>query len=71
MAVPPVSGGALVCMGVLFTQLGIPTSALALAATLNIFLDFVCTGTKIAMIELELTQQAGILGMIDYDVLRK
>ena len=70
MACPPVSGGMLVCMGVLFSQLGIPSSAIALATTLSILMDFICTGARVGMLQMELTWQANKLGLIDKEKLQ-
>jgi len=60
----------LVCMGVLFSQLGIPSSAIALATTLSILMDFICTGARVGMLQMELTWQANKLGLIDKEKLQ-
>ncbi len=70
-AVPPVAGGTLACLGVLFAQLGIPSEALAVAGTLSLFLDMINTGTRIGFLHLELTAQADILGALDREILRR
>ena len=70
MACPPVSGGMLVCMGVLFSQLGIPSSAIAIATTLSILMDFICTGARVGLLQMELTWQANKLGLIDKKILQ-
>ncbi len=70
LAVPPVSGGALVCIGILLTQLGIPGEALAAAGILSIVIDFIETGFGIGLRELELVLQADAAGMLDPETLR-
>ena len=70
-ATPPVSGGPLACIGVMFTQLGIPGEAMALAATLGVILDFVCTGFMLGMVQIELVLQSDHLGMLDKEILSK
>ena len=70
-AVPPVAGGVLACVGILFSQLGIPSEALATASITIFLLDFISTGFSLGLRHLELVLQAGDLGMLDTDVLRK
>ena len=70
-ATPPVAGGALACVGILFAQFGIPQEALATASILLFLLDFVCTGFGLGMRHLELVLQAGHHGLLDTKVLRK
>ena len=63
-AAPPVSGGTLACIGIMLTQLNIPPDALAVSATLSVLLDFICTGTKIGFLHMELALQADKLGCL-------
>lgn len=70
-AVPPVSGGSLACIGLLLSQLGIPTQALGIAGALGLILDFVVTGFGIGMRHMELALQAEKLGMLNLDKLRR
>ena len=69
MAAPPVSGGMLVVMGILMTQLGIPDSSLAVAALLGIVTDFISTGTRVGIIHCEMVIQADRLNMLDRKIL--
>lgn len=71
LATPPVAGGTLACLGVMLSQLGVPAEALAISATLSVLMDFICTGTKIGIMHLELALQADRLGMLDMETLRK
>ena len=70
-AAPPVSGGMLACLGIMLTQLGIPAEALAISATLSILLDFICTGTEIGLLHMELAIQADHLGLLRRDILEE
>lgn len=69
MAMPPVSGGMLVCMGLLMAQLNVPSVGLAAAGILGIILDFITTGSKIAITHMELLLQAEHLKLMDRAVL--
>jgi len=71
IAAPPVPGGTLACMSIILAQLGIPAEALPMTLTINVLLDFVCTGGKIWMLQLELALQADRLELLDYDILRR
>lgn len=70
-AAPPVSGGTLACIGIMLTQLNVPEEALAVAATLSVLLDFLCTGTKVGFLNMELAVQADRLGSLKRKVLNK
>ena len=58
MTTPPVSGGMLVCIGMLMTQLNIPMEGIAIAGILGIVTDFIATGFKIGISHLELLLEA-------------
>ncbi len=70
LATPQVSGGALICLGLMMTQLGIPMEGLALAGTLALVLDFFTTGAKVAGQHMEMILQAGHLKLLDTETLR-
>ena len=70
-ATPQVSGGALICLGILMTQLNIPSEGIAVAGTLAMILDFISTAAKVLGQHLEMTLQAHKLEMIDLEVLRR
>lgn len=69
--VPPVSGGPLICVGVLLAQLGIPMESLAVAATLSMLFDFVETATRLCGNHLELVMLTDRLGTLDRETLEK
>ena len=69
VATPPVAGGTLICIKTMLVQLGMPASALAIAATLSIILDFFSTGTRIGMLQMEMMLQAEKLGLLNKDIL--
>ena len=55
----------------MFTQLGIPAGALAIAATLSLFLDLINTGSRLGFLHMELAAQADLLGALDKETLRR
>lgn len=61
---PPVPGGMLVCYGLMFTELGIPESALALVTAIDVILDYPVTATRIGTIMLEVYDAACSLGVV-------
>ena len=71
IATPNVSGGALICVGVMMKNLNMPDSALALAGTLIIVLDFYCTAARNLSHELDVFLQAKKFGKVDESVLQR
>ena len=69
VTIPPVSGGAVICLGLLMAQLNVPMDGLAVAGILAITLNFWETFTGIGTIHLELMLQADHLNMLDKDIL--
>lgn len=70
LAMPPIPGGALTCYTVMFTQLGIPGEALALAVAINSMIDFIATASNLTCLQVEVTTVAGQLEMLDAECLR-
>ncbi len=70
IANPPVSGGVLVSLGIIFTQLNIPNEGLAIAGTLALIMDFIICASKIVSHQFEMTVQADHLDMLDKDTLK-
>ena len=70
LAMPPIPGGALTCYTVMFTQLGIPDEALALAVAVTSMIDFIATAINLTCLQVEVTTVAGQLGMLDTECLR-
>ncbi len=70
-ASPQVSGGAMVCLTILFAQLGIPAEGLGLAGVIATILDFPSTATKVTGQLMEMTVQAAHLDMLDVNTLKK
>lgn len=70
VAVPPVSGSAFACFTIVFTQLGIPAEAIAVAFAIDMILDFPCTGVGLAGLQLALVEVADSLNLLKKDVLR-
>lgn len=71
IATPPVPGGAIAAYTIIFAQLGIPQSAVAIAISLDLFFDFIATAFDSSFLQLELIRQADLNKMLDYDILRK
>lgn len=71
MATPPVAGATIACLSIMFLQLNIPRDGLATAATLALFLDFICTAMRMPTLHMELALEADRLGMLDHEKLRK
>lgn len=70
VATPPIPGGTLASISVLFTQLGLPQQSMAVILALNIILDFLETPTDIFGGHAMLILTARKLGLIDRDVLK-
>ena len=70
-AVPPVAGGAIMGFTVVFSQLGIPTEAMAIAIALNAITDFPLTAMNVTGWQLTMIGVADSLGMLDHETLRK
>ena len=71
MSAPPIPGGALTVFTVLFTQLGIPPEALAIALATDAVFDFIDTGMDQFELPLALLTQANKLGKVDREVLKR
>ena len=69
-ASPQVSGGAMVCLTILFSQLGIPLEGVGLAGVIATILDFPSTAAKLTGQIMEMTVQAHRLDMLDVGILR-
>ncbi|MBR6025856.1 MAG: dicarboxylate/amino acid:cation symporter [Firmicutes bacterium] len=70
IATPPIPGGGAISYAIIFTQLGIPTEALALAFTIDIFFDFFITSFEMLTLQMSLINVSSSLGMIDTAVLK-
>ncbi|MEE3467669.1 MAG: cation:dicarboxylase symporter family transporter [Eubacterium sp.] len=71
IAVPPIPGAALMLFTILFAQLGIPVEALAVAAAMDIVMDFLDTGDNLFHLILEVATGAKSLKLVDKEVLRR
>ncbi len=70
-AIPPVSGGVLICMGIIMDQFGIPSSCIGMAATLIMLFDFISTGSKVVLVHIDEIEEADHFGLLDKKVLSK
>ncbi len=64
MAMPPVSGGLLVSVGIIMTQFEIPSGALAIAGVLSIVCDFIMTSARLGVAHCSIYSYAHHLGML-------
>ncbi len=71
IAAPPTAGAALTVNTIMLAQLGVPAEGLLMVAAASTVLDFFDTAGNVAMRDLELVKQAGILGLLDRDRLRQ
>ncbi|WP_329602520.1 cation:dicarboxylate symporter family transporter [Enterocloster hominis (ex Hitch et al. 2024)] len=65
VAAPPVPGGAITCYTILLMQMNMPMEMLAVAAAVNVVLDFTGTAGHMLANQIELLQCAADLGMLD------
>ena len=68
VATPPIPGGGISATLVLFTQLGIPASCMAICATILTFTDYTVTACSIACLQQELLITARKTGMVQDDL---
>ena len=71
LSTPPVAGGMISCLSILLLQMKIPQEGLVIGATLMMFLDYICTATRIPLVHCELILQADRLGLLDEEMLRR
>ncbi len=71
VAEPPVSGVTLLAYAAIFSQLNIPSKALAVAMVANIIFSFFTSAFNQAMLQTELVLQADKAGMLHTENLRK
>lgn len=71
IATPPVVGGTLIALNVLFVQLGIPAEAVGLAAAVSILLDFFATAVNLFCRYGLLIDLGARLSMLDESVLQR
>lgn len=71
ISIPAIRGGVIMFLGTLFTNLGIPTEAIAGMLTVEIFFDCFCTGINQIAVSLMLTIFAGKVNLLDLDTLRR
>jgi len=70
IATPPIPGGGAIAYALLFSQLGIPTEALAIAIALDMITDFFVTSGKMFCMLPALVNVSSKIGMLDTDILR-
>ena len=69
IAAPPVPGGLMACYAILFAHFSIPNEALAIAMTLDVFMDFAGTASNITVVPAIAAIHADKLGMVDRNAL--
>lgn len=71
IAAPPISGAGLLTYAAIFTQLGIPTQALAVALVADILMGFIAAALDQTLLQMELILQADRMQLLDKDMLRE
>jgi len=71
IATPPIPGGALSILTVMFLQLGIPAEALAVAISIDLITDYIVTAGDITCLQEELILSAGKMGQLNQETLKK
>lgn len=71
VAAPPIPRGMLTCYTIMFTQLGLPTEALAIALAVDVLCDFVSTGMNMFCLQLDLVIQSAKMDLLDQTILHK
>jgi Na+/H+-dicarboxylate symporter len=70
-AIPPIPGGAMLGLTIVFTQLGIPMEAMGIALAVNAITDFPRTACNVSSWQLTMIDVADSLHMLDHEVLHK
>ena len=70
IATPPVPGGGAIAYSILFTQLGIPMEALAIAFTIDLIADFMITAFEMLALQMTMINVSSSMNLIDSKVLR-
>ncbi len=70
-AIPPVSGGMLIVLGLIMKQFGIPGENLGIAATMTLIMDFITTTARIAAIHMEVLGEAGHFKLLNKEILKR
>ena len=70
MATPPLPGAAAISFGILFSQMGVPEEAMAIAITCDLFCDFIGTAIDTGAAMVEFVLQADRIKVLDREVLR-
>ena len=70
IAAPPISGAGLLTYAAIFSQLGIPTQALAVAMVADILMGFIAAALDQALLQMELVAQADRMLLLDKERLR-
>ena len=71
IATPPVPAGNISGISIIMAQLLIPAEGLAIGAALVMIMDFMCTGSRVFLLHLEMLLQADSLDLIDREVLKR
>ncbi len=65
MVAPPVPGGMLACIGLMFTKLGVPIEALAMATAFNVIFDYILTCFRVGLIMNNVFDASCAIGAVD------
>lgn len=70
-AIPPIPGGAVIGLTIVFAQLGLPSEVMAVAIAINALVDFPATAVNVSAWQLTLIDVADSLDMLDQETLQK
>ena len=71
VATPPIPGGAAAAYTILFTQLGLPSSAVAVALAIDIIMDFMLTAGDTLLKQLMIVHISSRVGMLNRKILTR
>lgn len=67
IAAPPIVGGYAAILGIMFTNFGIDSTLIGVIVPLIIIFDYICTGIKVGILQLDIILEASKLKMITND----
>ena len=71
IAMPPIPGAGIIICSIFFTLGGIPMEALAVMSVLDMFTDFIVTGSNLTLLQLKMISLADGLEQLDRNILRE
>ncbi len=69
IALPPIPGAGILCYSILFSDLGVPAEAIALASAMEMVMDMFDTGFNVMLLHLHIVCEAERMGSLDRETL--